>query len=295
MTGSAPASPKRRSRLYYLLVGMAAGIILLGGTLLWKPAWIADYAYPTWAVPKFECETVIKNEDEFNTCRMYYLSGELRSVGSLKNGQWDGTAKSYFPDGTLRHVKHYRDGEWAGTSYHYWPDGTINQEIIYHDIVHRTEKNFYPTGELWEVSERSDELPHGRQLIYAPDASILSDHEAVEGRYLDENGAPLEGTFRFRYPDGNPLMELRFRDGYLNGVAKGFRADGKLLWKSRYAGSQVNGRYYQYYPNGALNIFMQFKNNNCVHEREYNPQGRLIYWVDIPEPAEDAGQEGPDA
>ncbi|MBZ0167771.1 MAG: hypothetical protein K8I00_13275, partial [Candidatus Omnitrophica bacterium] len=42
----------------------------------------------------------------------------------------------------------------------------------------------------------------------------------------------------------------------------------------------LSGRYHQYYADGSLRLLMVFKNGNCLKEREYAPDGKLVYWAD---------------
>lgn len=55
----------------------------------------------------------------------YYLSGELRAVGSVKDNCWDGDIKYYFPDGKIEQTERYKNCQLNGKRTVYFNDGSI--------------------------------------------------------------------------------------------------------------------------------------------------------------------------
>ncbi|MBZ0165406.1 MAG: hypothetical protein K8I00_01275, partial [Candidatus Omnitrophica bacterium] len=198
--------------LRVLLLGTLA-VTTVYGIGVWKPSWVAEIGI--WGVtkPYFACEETFRGADRYLSCRMHYLTEELRSKGQLKNDLWHGQALTYYRDGALRNKRQFDHGLRSGHSFTFRPDGSLAQKTEYHSDTEWTERQYYPTGELWAVYEYKETYPDGPQIRYGKSGRILSHTNAVQGQYFSLDGVPLNGVRRLYYENGALMSTYHYRNG----------------------------------------------------------------------------------
>ena len=113
----------------------------------------------------------------------------FRTIGSLKDGKWDGLYEDYWANGQLWEKGTYRDGELDGPFESYYENGEMEQKGTYKDgEMDGLVENYYENGQLQAKtshfypdstegrSDYGDELPwwiHGPFEIYSEDGVLF--------------------------------------------------------------------------------------------------------------------------
>lgn len=246
---------------------------------IWKPVWLADLGYWSGQRPKVECVQALNENDVYETCHLFFITGELRSILRRKNSLPHGRQETYFSDGQLHEEGMAENGSPTGTAVRYWPDGKKSGERIYKEGNSSVAKSYYQSGELQAVTYLVDGQPHGPDIFYDKNGFVIREWTSVHGQRLDTNGSPLNGLIRENFPNGETCTLTDYLNGRQNGLARGYYENGRIYWKCRYKNGKLHGRCKEYYPNGGLRLFMVFDDDQWYHEREYDKEGRLIYWA----------------
>ena len=63
--------------------------------------------------------------------KTYHDNGNLKSIGSLKDGKWEGEWKTYYDNGELTKIGSYKDGKKDGEWKSYHENGELAETGLY--------------------------------------------------------------------------------------------------------------------------------------------------------------------
>jgi uncharacterized protein len=123
-------------------------------------------------------------------------------------------------------------------------------------------------GKLLMVMEFVDDVNHGPMVQYFPNGRILKSVTFVEGQKHGEEVA--------YYLDGQVASCYPYEMGRLNGLAREWNDQGKLVFEAEYANGIREGRFNKYYHNGQPQVLQNFRQDK-LHgiKRIYNQQGQV--------------------
>ena len=101
-----------------------------------------------------------------------------------------------------------------------------------------------------------------------------------EGITLDQNTRrPITGVvigYYLKEPNRDIKFSKSYYRGLLDGPSKQFRYDGTLESHYEYVGGVIHGPVRHYYSSGELFTFTDYYKGERVHEKIFNPNGRLF-------------------
>ena len=101
------------------------------------------------------------------TEKVFYRSGELKSIGYFNKGKINGTTTIYYEDGSVKVQANFNNGEREGRSASYYPDGTKQIEQFFtNDKLDGLSREWYDTGILMISRDYSNGLLHGEVRTY---------------------------------------------------------------------------------------------------------------------------------
>jgi antitoxin component YwqK of YwqJK toxin-antitoxin module len=82
----------------------------------------------------------------YGPIKVYYKSGELRSLVPIINGNLNGVERKYYKNGKLYEETYWKDGMLNGSSKIYYENGKLEQEAIYVNDSSLSIKYYDTTG-----------------------------------------------------------------------------------------------------------------------------------------------------
>jgi len=135
--------------------------------------------------------------------KVFYRSGQLKSVGYFKRGLIDGATTLYYEDGSAQAQVNFNTGIREGRAVSYYPDGTKQSEQFYvTDKLHGLSRQWFDTGSLMVSRDYSKGLLHGEVTSYYESGIVFEVTKFNYGtpkfkRTYNEDGSLIkeEGTF----------------------------------------------------------------------------------------------------
>ena len=136
----------------------------------------------------------------------------FRTIGSLKDGKFDGPYEYYHPNGQLWRREAYKDGEFDGLSEWYHPNGQLEHRTTYKDGQrYGSHESYNENGQLEIKGTYEDGKEVGGEETYAyyPNGQLEVKYthfysDSTEGRSDYGDGLPryIHGPFEFYSEDG---------------------------------------------------------------------------------------------
>lgn len=215
---------------------------------------------------------------ELDVVRDYYANGNVKTVGSYKNGVpegirreysqdgnlvasyiysggkvigeglissegvKDGAWKEYYVEGQLRSEGFYDKGKPVGKWKFYHQNGRLEQEGEYNakGLYQGEWKWYYSSGTIWREEAYIDGTPDGFTTEYDSEGTII-----LQGEYLD---GLEEGQWIFQY--GDHREEGEYQNGLRNGLWKYFFPNGQIHFEGSYIDGNNNGKHTWYWESG---------------------------------------------
>jgi len=106
--------------------------------------------------------------------KVFYRSGQLKSVGYFNKGLIDGTTTLYYEDGSIQAQVNFSNGVKDGRAVSYYPDGTKQSEQFYtNDKLYGLSRQWFDTGSLMISREYSQGLLHGEVTTYYESGKVF--------------------------------------------------------------------------------------------------------------------------
>jgi len=207
----------------------------------------------------------------------YYPDGNIKVVGSYKDGVAEGVRREYAPDGSIKagYIMHkgriigkglidengMYQGDWeeyylsgrlqakgkyknsvkVGEWVYYFENGEIEQTGSYDDkgLSKGKWKWYYPNGTLRRIENFYDGLAQGHMTEYASDSTVMVDGDYVDGGFWKENvhGYRTEGEYL------DDVREGEWKSYYPNGI---------VFTEGKYIDDFPDGEHIWYYENGNI-------------------------------------------
>lgn len=177
-------------------------------------------------------------------------------------------------------------------------------------VYRKKEKNrsvittYHPNGQIHQYLEAEqmrakgayrEWFPNGQQRIEAFLVGGTADlYEGGGGDWIfdrecrvwDEDGNPianipyqnglLEGKSLYFFPDGEIERELIFKKNELNGPALTFRKSGELKEKTHYTNGMKEGKSISYFPDGNVEKKELYSEGRLLEGTYFDPEGKVI-------------------
>jgi antitoxin component YwqK of YwqJK toxin-antitoxin module len=112
-----------------------------------------------------ECQNItqknIGNKDVYDTSKIFYSNGVIKSLEIYCNGKLQDSARYYFPNGKIERKVLYKNGVMNGRSFNYYPNGNV-LEIICANL-----------GDIDTLYFYSEQGILAREILYKNGKSIL--------------------------------------------------------------------------------------------------------------------------
>lgn len=224
---------------------------------------------------------------------------EANYVNNVRHGEY----KNYTSGGVLRNKFNYLLGSRHGTVERYFNEGMILEkgECVL-DAEQGIWNEYHKNGKLAVERNYKDGELHGKSTYFTPDGDIcrifyFENNVLKFYSYIGKDGKEVpkipvlsRGTFTITtfFQNGNKAWEIPLLDGYWEGKATAWYADGKV-WKTiDYLSDEENGKFIVYHKNGKVasdenyvmgnsHGYSVYYDENGKMEREYNHYDDLIH------------------
>jgi antitoxin component YwqK of YwqJK toxin-antitoxin module len=201
--------------------------------------------------------------------KLYYVTGELKSIGKVSCGKEIGEWKYYYENGKTLKEGIYND---EGLENGYWIfNNQLGRPIKEGNYVNGKQDGTWKLYDEQGVLKKMQTYQMGKvigpyQEYYSNgqvkiDGALLNDEENGYFKYYDEKGMlTSEGNYSITLKDGVWLdydqsgarhSSMTYVKGKLNGAYQYYFADGKVSWEGYYnAAEQKEGEEKHYYDSG---------------------------------------------
>lgn len=205
----------------------------------------------------------------------------------------NGPHGDYYPNGNVRTKTHYKDGKLHGIKQRFDEEGLLREESHYVDgIQEGAHRILNEDGTVRSQWTDVDGQRHGVYRRYFADGKLAEERQYAAGKLLDAEGKPYNGTYTVQYPDGKVELKADYKDGWVEGILKGYWPDGSLeyeyyyvndkkdglckqydehggRWEITYVNDMAQGTARYFDPKNRLRIAMEMKDDDPVGERTY--------------------------
>jgi antitoxin component YwqK of YwqJK toxin-antitoxin module len=184
-------------------------------------------------------------------------------------GNPDGVESFYTPrSGAVRQVP-WKDGHKDGIERVYDGGGRVQAEIPWvQDKLDGVKKTFHPDGKVAsETTYRQGEIT-GEVRTFAADGQLL--------RLTPFKNGKRDGDMTDYWPGRDKVIErvVPYRDGMVEGVSKGFYADGKVKWERPFRQNDLHGVERQYAPDGKVEREKYWIRGQAVSQAEWEAESK---------------------
>jgi antitoxin component YwqK of YwqJK toxin-antitoxin module len=177
----------------------------------------------------------------------YYENGQLKTRGTIRDGEVEGRWEDYYEDGQLKTKGTMKDGEPDGPYEHYDENGRL--------MTKGTMKDGEVEGP-WEEYDENGQLMTKRTYR-------AGGYDGPSERY-DENGqlqlkstykdGVVDGWTEEYYENGRLKTKATYKDGYPDGPWEEYYENGRLKTRGTYKDGDRTGGWEEYYENGQLRM-----------------------------------------
>lgn len=199
----------------------------------------------------------------------YNPNGNKVSEGFFnKDGMRNGLTKYFYENGQLSSEQTYLEGDLHGVKKSYYINGTLSEEINYTNgeqdgYLKSYFQNKHQKSEGWVVKG----LYQGEHIKYNMLGQLYN-----KAYYLNDE---VHGYSEYYHPDGRKDYEMKYENGWVERITQ-FDTLGNIV--EDVALPQGNGSFTFKYPNGAVYIKGNYKNNFLNGEYKiFYPDGSLSY------------------
>ncbi len=211
--------------------------------------------------------------------KIYYPSGKVQYLITLKNGLREGVTEHFVRDDTRRTKMYFTSGKLRRVE-HFSVQGKLSEKTEYaEDERQRTrkegfEERFFADGKLKERIE----WRQGRKVA----AELRWQNGQVRQRLSSKNPREeLEETF---FDNGKPeSIEPRLQSSnkwgrsemQRHGTVQRYYQNGQLAAEEKYLQGQLSGIAHHYYENGQLSAHEEHKTGRLVKRKSFSKEGKL--------------------
>jgi antitoxin component YwqK of YwqJK toxin-antitoxin module len=182
-------------------------------------------------------------------------------------GRPDGSESFYTPrSGAVREVP-WKDGHKDGVERVYDGRGQVQTEIPWvQDKLDGVRKTFHPNGKLASETTYRQDVITGDVRTWGVDGQLL--------RVTCFKNGKRDGDVIDYWPGRDKVVErvVPYRDGQVEGLSKGFYADGKVKWERPFHKNEMHGIERQYAPDGKIERERHWLNGEAVSADQFKAQ-----------------------
>lgn len=223
--------------------------------------------------------------------RLYYYSGELKEMSTIKNGIVVDTVYEYYRNGSIKQRIAVGNNTRNGESLSYFANGTISEQGNYKEGKGNGKFSYYHrNGQLASEQTYVNDLKEGKITNYYPDGKIASTYEIKANKYngpYEEFHANGKTSEKGTYKNGFNVTELTtyFTDGTLknstklddngkeNGSSTLYDIDGKKYTEIQYVSGDIKSVTF-FDKNGNSKVISEKKGKKLNYQILY-PTGEL--------------------
>ena len=110
--------------------------------------------------------------------KVFYQSGNLKSIGHFTKGILDGVVTGYYKDGSVQVVGHFSNGIKDGGVLYYYPNGSKQVEMFYDNgKLQGAVKTWYENGNVMKSIPYSKGMVHGTLETYYESGGVFEEVE----------------------------------------------------------------------------------------------------------------------
>lgn len=203
---------------------------------------------------------VIRYDGNTKTLKDYDLRGQLISIARYTNGQLHGEQKAFYPKGQLMNRAQYEQGFQVGRYVYYYGNGNLGETSYYkifegeggrESFKHGEQKEFYPNGQLKNITRYEQGLQVGEDVRYYANGNLAGTlyFKIFEGK--DGPESLRHGEIEQYHVSGYLQVKGRFEKGEREGLWLEYNKDG-LEAEKEYVDGKVHGSVTLYYKNGEV-------------------------------------------
>ena len=259
-------------------------------------------------------EYVCDSDQIVGEYKEFYIDGKLKSWGYYDKKGQSGKWMEFYSNDTLKSLSYYSEGKMAGTYILYHPDGKIESETFYNgegtpvrtinynpDGSTSIDMNYeygtyqfeekYPSGQIKEKYNISDNYLHGLRESYYPNGQLLYKavyyHNFLNGLALNwdyKGNKTLETTYSMNLPEGDVKWYRNSKIDYFATYELGMTQDtlvdyydnGNVSRKMSVMDDNRQGNTFYYAPDGMLMFRLRFDNNVICAYSYLGKDGKFI-------------------
>jgi antitoxin component YwqK of YwqJK toxin-antitoxin module len=241
----------------------------------------------------------------------YHSNGQLKQFLEVKNGRARGKYLEYYDNGqkkiegtVIEGVGDLAEGSLATFVFDQmtraWDrSGNIQAEVPYaKGFLQGRALYYYPSGEIFQMAEYEQNLPHGEFVEYREDGAVFFNEEysfglLINGTYPDGKVIKQQGV-KAIYEKGKLVKTVQVTDGLLNGNVFCFDEKGSMVGRYHLVDQARHGEEWIYYktnlPKMLINWYMDkmqgvvktwYENGALQSEKEMvdnHKQGPSVVW-----------------
>jgi antitoxin component YwqK of YwqJK toxin-antitoxin module len=191
----------------------------------------------------------------------HYPDGTIQYSGSFINNKPVGQFKRYTKEGVLKVIMTYVENTNKVYSTFYYPNMSIHSEGIYIEKQKDSTWNYYSIDgfKLNEVTYLNDKK-HGTERKFYESGNLSEISEWTNGV---NNGL----TIRY-YESGNVMMRILYSNGILNGEYNVFDSNEKIAIQGQYKNNKRDGKWIYYKENGHVESEINYTNGIADNQEE---------------------------
>ena len=158
----------------------------------------------------------------------------------------------------------FRKGVKDGTEKLGTPTGVPQAEVPWvAGQLHGVKKTYHPNGKLATEAAYEKNVIAGETRAYSPEGQLLRVTPFKKGK--------RDGDMIDYWPGRDQVVErvVPYRNGQVEGLSKGFYADGKVKWERPFHKNEMHGIERQYAPDGKIERERHWLNGEAVSADQF--------------------------
>lgn len=137
-----------------------------------------------------------------STSTLYYPTGEVKAIGTFREGRAEGMIKSFYKDGTSQSDCHYKNGRKDSVQVYYYPNGEISYiGLMLNGKREGTHVYKHENGKIWQEIIFRNDLPWTVLTNYDPDGKAVPMGTLKDGNgtlYIYEENGKLKAVEEYK-------------------------------------------------------------------------------------------------
>ena len=201
--------------------------------------------------------------------KKYYRDGQVKAIGSYRNGLLDGSYKEFHENAQLAIDIVFDSGRESGDYKKYYASGQVKEEGHYVDgKAEGTIRSYHEKGQVAQESVYHDGKPEGTAKAYYPNGILKEEANYFNGK--------LNGTFRTFHENASLKFIVTYEEGKREGEFSLYDKNSRLENRGTFVQDQLEGPLLSFYPSGVLKSEVSYRGGQAEGiGREYTERGVL--------------------